>query len=311
MEKNIFEHQYGDSAEDMKLKSFVSDAAPEGIDMSSIKRKTYAKIRRDRERRKTRRTVLLGLALAASVALLVVLSVVPRGPLSGEAGGMVAVAKPRMVTVTVPTGETRAVTLPDGTKLVANSRSQVSYPERFDGNTRDIYAKGEVFLDVAHDKQHPFIVHSDGFKLKVLGTKFNICNYNGRQSSVVLVQGAVEVTTKGLDKVTMRPNQLLNLADGRLDGLRNVDTSQYTSWMKGIMDLHGDDIHQVVSRLNDYYGTDIGVHGNISATPLYGKLVYQKGVDEVLKAINTITGTRVSVINGKVYLTKRKGKKHI
>ena len=70
------------------------------------------------------------------------------------------------------------------------------------------------------------------------------------------------------------------------------------------MNLHGDNIHQVVSRINDYYGTEIGVQENISGTPLYGKMVYQKDVDEVLKAINAIVGTKVSVVNGKVYLTK-------
>lgn len=36
---------------------------------------------------------------------------------------------------------------------------------------------GEVFLEVAHDKKRPFIVESEDFKLRVLGTKFNISNY--------------------------------------------------------------------------------------------------------------------------------------
>lgn len=308
MENNIFEHQFGDGAEDMKLKSFVADAVPAEADMSSIKKKTYAKIRQDNERRRTRRMITLGLALAASIALLVVVTVVPRGALSGMTDGVAALAEPKTVTLAVPLGQTRAVTLPDGTKLVANSRSTVSYPERFDGDTRDIHVKGEVYLDVAHDKEHPFIVHTGGFSLKVLGTKFNLCSYDARRASVVLVEGSVEVTTKSNDKVKMRPSQLLNVSDGQLDGLRTVDTSQYTSWMKGIMDLHGDDIHQVVGRINDYYGTDIGVHGKMAVTPLYGKLVFQKDVDDVLKAINTITGTRVEVINGKACITKRTDK---
>ena len=104
-----------------------------------------------------------------------------------------------------------------------------------------------------------------------------------------------------------QPEQILVEANinvmlqNKLDGLRTVDTSQYTSWMNDIMDLHGDDIHQVVDRLNHYYGTDIGVRGGFRATPLYGKLVYQKNIDEVLKAINIITGTRMSVSGGRVY----------
>lgn len=304
MEKDIFEYKYGENKIDEKLKSFVVDTKPVDIDMSNIKKKTYAKIRRDNERRMARRKFFIGVAFAACITLLIGVFVVPRSILSGVTEHKVAIVKPKMITTTVPVGEIMTFRLPDGTKIVANSRSIVKYPEKFTNDTRDIYTKGEVYLEVAHDKEHPFIVHSDGFDLKVLGTKFNIVNYNGHYSNVVLVEGAVEVTTKSRDKVTMRPNQLLNVSGGKLDGLKNVDTSQYTSWMNGIMNLHGDNIHQVVSRINDYYGTEIGVQENISGTPLYGKMVYQKDVDEVLKAINAIVGTKVSVVNGKVYLTK-------
>lgn len=305
MEKDILEYKYGENEIDEKLKSFVVDTKPVDIDMSNIKKKTYAKIRRDNERRMARRKFFIGVAFAACITLLIGVLVVPRGILSGVTERTVAIVKPKMITTTVPVGEIMTFRLPDGTKIVANSRSIVKYPEKFTNDTRDIYTKGEVYLEVAHDKEHPFIVHSDGFDLKVLGTKFNIVNYNGHYSNVVLVEGAVEVTTKSRDKVTMRPNQLLNVSGGKLDGLKNVDTSQYTSWMNGIMNLHGDNIHQVVSRINDYYGTEIGVQeNNISGTPLYGKMVYQKDVDEVLKAINAIVGTKVSVVNGNVYLTK-------
>lgn len=304
MEENLFEHKFGDSVEDLKLKSFVVDTVPETNDMVNIKKKTYAKIKRDKERRMRRRRIAAGLMLAAGIALLVSVVAVPWSSLRDVSEHVLAKVRPRTLTVTVPVGEARTYILPDGTRLVANSRSTVKYPEKFTDDTRDIYIRGEVYLEVAHDEEHPFIVHTDGFDLKVLGTKFNIMNYDGRHAGVVLVQGAVEVTTGNRDKVTMRPNQLVNVTDGKLDGLRTVDTSQYTSWMKGVMDLHGDDIHQVINRLNDYYGTEIGVHGDVDVTPLYGKLVYKKDVDDVLNTINRITGTKVTVMNGKVYLTK-------
>ncbi len=304
MEKDIFGHQYGDSVEEVKLASFIFGSAPASTDMSNIKKKTYTKICRDRRRARLRQTVACWLAAVASVAVVVTAWLVPGDTLEGLREQAVAAVSPETVTVKVPTGERVTLMLPDGTKLVANSRSEVRYPETFTGDTREIYASGEVYLDVARDAEHPFIVRSNGFSLKVLGTKFNICNYDGKNSNVVLVQGSVEVTTGSRDKVTMRPSQLLDITDGKLDGLRTVDTSQYTSWMNDIMDLHGDDIHQVVDRLNHYYGTDIGVRGGFRATPLYGKLVYQKNIDEVLKAINIITGTRLSVSGGRVYVSR-------
>lgn len=304
MEKDIFGHDYGKGEDDVKLADFIFNSTPEKTDMGSIKKKTYAKIHRSRRRARLRRMVTGWLAAAACVAVVATLWLVPDDAIDGLREQAIAAVSPATVTVKVPTGERMTIMLPDGTKLVANSRSEIRYPEKFTGDTREIYASGEVFLDVARDEEHPFVVRSKGFELKVLGTKFNIFNYDGKYSNVVLVQGSVEVTTGSRDKVTMRPSQLLDITDGKLDGLRTVDTSQYTSWMNDIMDLHGDGLHQVVERLNHYYGTDIGVRGNFSSTPLYGKLVYKKNIDEVLKAINIITGTRLTVSGGMVYVSK-------
>ena len=74
----------------------------------------------------------------------------------------------------VPAGKRAKIELSDGTLVTVNSQSKVIYPRRFKGETRTIYAQGEVFLEVAHDKKHPFIVEANGFNLRVLGTKFNI-----------------------------------------------------------------------------------------------------------------------------------------
>ncbi len=97
------------------------------------------------------------------------------------------------------------VELSDGTRLVVNSQSKVIYPCRFNGDIRKIYAQGEVFLEVAHDKQHPFIVESEDFKLRVLGTKFNISNYKGGQLILYWWKGSVEVTDRNERKAQLVP----------------------------------------------------------------------------------------------------------
>ena len=107
----------------------------------------------------------------------------------------------------VPAGKRAKVKLSDGTILTVNSLSKVIYPTSFTGNVRKIYAQGEVFLDVAHDKKHPFIVESNDFSLRVLGTKFNISNYKEMgETTIVLVEGSVEVTDTNENKAKLSPN---------------------------------------------------------------------------------------------------------
>ena len=102
--------------------------------------------------------------------------------------------------IIVPVGEKMTIMLSDGTKLVANSRTTLSYPKTFRGaEQREVSIKGEAYLEVAHDAEHPFVVNSGKFKVKVLGTRFNISNYDDSKSSVVLAQGSVEITTDNKD----------------------------------------------------------------------------------------------------------------
>ena len=135
----------------------------------------------------------------------------------------------------VPAGKRAKIELSDGTLVTVNSQSKVIYPRRFKGETRTIYAQGEVFLEVAHDKKHPFIVEANGFNLRVLGTKFNISNYEGEATNIVLVEGSVEVTDKNEKKAQLVPSDLLNITNGNIAYQKQVDVTGYISWVDGIL----------------------------------------------------------------------------
>jgi transmembrane sensor len=70
-------------------------------------------------------------------------------------------------------------TLPDGTTVVLNKKSKLSYPVEFTGSTREVFLTGEAFFDVAHNPSKPFKVHTGVFVTKVLGTAFSIKAYPG------------------------------------------------------------------------------------------------------------------------------------
>ena len=55
----------------------------------------------------------------------------------------------------IPTAEIRELTLPDGTRVMLNSRSTLLYPEQFAGKTRSVYLIGEANFKVKPDKLHP------------------------------------------------------------------------------------------------------------------------------------------------------------
>ena len=77
-------------------------------------------------------------------------------------------------TLTAPTGERLAATLPDGSTVELNSGARLSYARAFGGKARTVRLTGEAFFDVAHDAQKPFMVKTFNADVTVLGTRFNV-----------------------------------------------------------------------------------------------------------------------------------------
>ena len=300
-ENSIHDYHYGDTLEDQKLRAFVEDCLPDDVNIASIKRRVHIKM----QRRRRHRIIASVLSMAAVLTGIILLSTTVLLPAGNDLESSLAEMQAQeIISIKVPVGERMTIMLTDGTRVVANSRSELRYPKTFSGQTREVYDKGEVFFEVAHDKYHPFIVNADGLKVKVLGTKFNVSNYNSARTSVVLLEGCVAATLKCNDTVTMHPGNLLSVKDGSFVSLEDVDASEYVSWTEGMLNLHGDDLPTVISRLNDYYGSDIRVDSTIASPRLYGKLIYQKDIDGVLESINQIAKTRTRTVNGHRMVTR-------
>lgn len=196
----------------------------------------------------------------------------------------------------VPAGKRARVLLADGTMMVVNSCSKVIFPRRFFGRYRKILADGEVFMDVAHDGHHPFVVGSSDFSLRVLGTKFNVSTYNHRET-VVLVRGCVEVTDHQSRKARMLPNDLLTMNSGTIIRQQKVDISSYISWADGMLVLDDLDMSTIASRLSNYYGMPISCSATIANRQLYGKLNLSESLDSVLTCLQQVIAMKIQKTN--------------
>lgn len=115
--------------------------------------------------------------------------------------------------IKVSLGTKTKVQLPDGSKVWVNSDSKLSYPEAFKGHTREIYLEGEAYFDVVKDSKHPFIVHTSGIDIRVLGTAFNVKAYKAESTiEATLVHGLIEVTKTehpNESKIILHPHEKL------------------------------------------------------------------------------------------------------
>ncbi|MCP9749722.1 FecR family protein [Ferruginibacter sp. HRS2-29] len=111
-------------------------------------------------------------------------------------------------------GSRSQVKLPDGTNVILNSDSKLSYPDNFLGNTREVTLEGEAYFEVTENKSKPFVIHLPAMDIKVLGTTFNVKAYPGEQSSEAsLIKGSIEVTLKNRrnEKIILKPNEKISV----------------------------------------------------------------------------------------------------
>lgn len=105
--------------------------------------------------------------------------------------------------------------LPDGSTVWLNAGSKLFYQNDFTGTTREVRLEGEAFFDIIKNTSKPFIVHTAGIDIRVLGTAFNVKAYpEDVNIETTLYRGLVNVTRQGEGKTTtieLKPNQKLTL----------------------------------------------------------------------------------------------------
>ncbi|MCY1720990.1 FecR family protein [Prolixibacteraceae bacterium Z1-6] len=204
----------------------------------------------------------------------------------------------------VPFGKHSNITLSDGTKIWLNSGSRAIYPVVFTKKYREIYIEGEAYLEVAHNAGQPFYVKTDEVKVKVLGTKFNICDYpNDRFSSIVLVEGKVQASV-GKEEVILTPNQLLSLE--KLSGdvsLENANVLEYISWKDGWLYCNKEKLENIIVKLSRVYNIEFKIEDQeINTLTLSGKLDLKADCAEVMKSIALTAPIKYEIDNGVIKL---------
>jgi transmembrane sensor len=162
-----------------------------------------------RSRRKWRAYALATAAIATVTILLVWLNPFT----SGGNGNIPATALSPANEISISQGSRTKIVLPDGSSVWVNSGSKLTYDRSFNANTREVELDGEAYFDVVKDASRPFVVHTAGIDIKVLGTAFNVRAYKVDPTiEATLIHGAIEVTDKtkpGTPKIMLKPREKL------------------------------------------------------------------------------------------------------
>jgi ferric-dicitrate binding protein FerR (iron transport regulator) len=113
--------------------------------------------------------------------------------------------------IIVPRGGKTEMVLPDGTKVWLNAGSRFRYKGDYGLGNRNVYMEGEGYFSVVKNPQKPFIVNTEGLKIKAFGTSFNVKAYPDEDVvTTTLVEGAVKIVGKDVH-ISLKPKQVVIL----------------------------------------------------------------------------------------------------
>jgi transmembrane sensor len=207
----------------------------------------------------------------------------------------------------VPRGKRSSLTFSDGTMLYLNSGSQVIYPVIFNKKFREIYIRGEAYLNVTHNSHWPFIVKTDHLEVNVLGTEFNIKSYpDETNSAVVLVKGSVQAIVNS-QKIIMAENELFTLDNAtEKTSLAKTNVQEYVSWKDGWMYCTNESIENIARKLSRYYDVNIQFNeSKLKDMTLTGKLDLKTECSEVFDVISFIAPVDYQIIDKNILVSAK------
>lgn len=215
------------------------------------------------------------------------------------------VSENQIYKIIVPEGKKYLLSLVDSTNVELNSNTNIAFTNSTTSKQRNIKLKGEAFFDVTHDKNRPFIVQSSDLKIQVLGTEFNVSNYetNGF-TSTTLIDGSINVSTQqGESKIITPGYQAILRHNQSTIVVEKVNVQKAVSWTTNRMIFEDETLAHITEKLSAWYPVTFNLNGeNIKQTSFTGTLKKENSLIHFLQMLKYTEGISYKINNDQVTL---------
>lgn len=186
----------------------------------------------------------------------------------------------------VPAGNRTNITLPDGTSVWLNANTHFQYPLAFSKESREVKLNGEAYFEVKKGTT-TFIVTTDKYDIKVLGTTFSVEAYaDNSDFRTILYEGSVQLyNQQHSENVILKPGETAQLIDKSLIIHSTTDTNSYR-WKDGFIFIEDKSFEKIMTTFEKLYDIKIIINNNkVKKLGYNGKLRMSDGIDHALRVL--------------------------
>lgn len=207
-------------------------------------------------------------------------------------------------------GERANVTLPDGSIVILNSNSSLSYkPEDFTGEHRSVIFEGEGFFNIAKKEKSHFLVRTSLVDVNVKGTSFNLLSRDKEGlASLYLETGNVELlATRSGAKIDMKPGDFVQLDSEGTGFLYDTKENGVASsaWRRGEYIFINRPLKDVIKSLECNSDTTLSLEDADLETIYFTGTLPAGDLLEALKILELSCGLRINQTENKIILSSK------
>lgn len=219
----------------------------------------------------------------------------------------------QMKTVSTEYGEQKTVELSDGSHIVLNANSSITY---YDGwvheKTVKVHLSGEALFSVS-ERSSPddpaFRVSTSDGDITVLGTRFSVSTRQ-EATQVVLEEGSLEISrAQDIDNgIQLKPDEMARFNKKETLGVQQVNTRVYTSWVKNLFVFDQTPLQKVIERIEHTYGMQVKVENESLLERKLSGAIESKNLKVLMSALSKTLKTSVTKEDDRIIIGKENKK---
>lgn len=202
------------------------------------------------------------------------------------------------ITLVTAEGNIGEFTLPDGTKVWLNENTRLTYPESFDGKTREVELCGEAFFEVRKDAERPFMVQMHNLDVEVLGTSFGAACYLDRKvEEIILKNGSVKISGESMqNSVVLKPNERLTYSpfDGNVC-VTDFDVENAYRWYEKYLSFDNARFGDILSNIEHRYNVEIRPLTSVSMDKRLSLTIIHEPLETIMDVMSTLLPIRYEI----------------
>jgi ferric-dicitrate binding protein FerR (iron transport regulator) len=205
-------------------------------------------------------------------------------------------------TISTDDGEQKTLTFSNGSQIVLNSNSKITYRLGvFGDETIDVTLEGEAWFDVessASGGQPAFAVRTPDGIIRDIGTEF-LVSIQHNHSRVVIQEGIVEVepvnqqlqeSLSKNDSFRAIQGEMVEFNRANIISREKVNPTLFTSWATGYMELNETGLQEFSNYIENRFGVQVVLNDSGLENIKLNGTVYFRSLDELVRSVSEVTG---------------------